>query len=334
MMANLGKEKVRVETRLNAAAECGLQLAFAGLDSINDAFHSLSVDGASPANGILAIRMNGLRIIPDPLEKGCRTGDEDQELRHVNARVFAEVLVENTRLRKEVRRLQSDLAHIGVIATEELAASLAHEVKQPIAAAVLNARVCLRWLKHDPPDLAHACEAVVRMIDDMKRIANIVDRVRALYTQERSKREPVDVNEIIREVSALLGDQASRNSVSVQAELDPKLPIIRADSVQLQQVLINLMVNGIEAMRDTAGELTVTSKSTDGQVLIGVSDLGIGLPGEGTEHIFEAFFTTKPDGTGLGLSISRTIIELHGGRLWASANAGRGATFQFTLPTR
>ena len=171
------------------------------------------------------------------------------------------------------------------------------------------------------------------MIKDATRAAEVIDRVRSLYRRDTSDRELLDINEIIREMSVLLHDKANRTSISIRTELDSGLPLITADRVQLQQVLMNLLLNGIEAMKGANGELTITSKRTnDGQLLISVSDSGIGLPiGEG-DRIFEAFFTTKEQGTGIGLSISRRIIESHGGRLWASGNTGGGATFQFTLP--
>ena len=215
----------------------------------------------------------------------------------------------------------------------ELAASLAHEVKQPIAAAIMDAKTCARWLRRDAPDVAEACAAASRMVKDATRAADILDRVGSLYRRDTPQREPVDVNEMIQEMLVLLRDKANRNSVSIRTELDSELRPITADRVQLQQVLMNLMLNGIEAMKDTSGELTVTSKETaDGELLISVSDSGIGIAPDRADRIFEAFFTTKPHGTGMGLSISRKIIELHGGRVWASANSGRGATFQFTLP--
>ena len=215
----------------------------------------------------------------------------------------------------------------------ELTASLAHEIKQPIAAALMDAKTCVRWLRRDTPDVAEGCEAALRMINDATRAAEVIDRVRSLYRRDTSDREPLDINEIIREMIILLHDKADRNSISIRTELDSGLPPITADRVQLQQVLMNLMLNGIEAMKDANGELTITSKRTnDGQLLISVSDSGIGLPiGEG-DRIFEAFFTTKEQGTGMGLSISRRIIESHGGPLWAYANSQPGATFQFTLP--
>jgi PAS domain S-box-containing protein len=238
--------------------------------------------------------------------------------------------------RERLRQVQEDLAHINRLTTiGELTASWAHEIKQPIAAAVTNARACTRWLQRDAPDIAEACEAASRMVRDAKRAADIVDRVRALYRRGTPQRGLVDVNEIIREMTALLHGAANRHSISIRTELDARLPAIAADRVQLQQVLMNLMLNGIEAMKDTRGELTVTSKRTeDGQLLISVSDLGIGIAPDQADRIFEAFFTTKLQGTGMGLSISRKVIESHGGRLWVTANAGRGATFHFTLPTQ
>jgi signal transduction histidine kinase len=236
--------------------------------------------------------------------------------------------------RQRLHELEANLAHINRVSMMgELTASLAHEIKQPIAAALMDAKTCVRWLRRDTPDIAEGCEAASRMIHDATRAAEVIDRVRSLYKRDTSDRELLDVNEIIREMIILLHDKADRNSISIRTELDSGLPRITADRVQLQQVLMNLLLNGIEAMKGANGELTITSKRTDdGQLLISVSDSGIGLPvGEG-DRIFEAFFTTKAQGTGMGLSISRRIVESHGGRLWACANAGSGATFQFTLP--
>jgi PAS domain S-box-containing protein len=235
--------------------------------------------------------------------------------------------------RERLRQLEADLALINRVSMMgELAASLAHEVKQPIASAVINAKTCLRWLRRDAPDIEEACDAAARMVNDATRVADILDRVLALYRRDSPQRELVNVNEIIREMIVLLQDKASRDSISIRTECDAGLATIPGDRVQLQQVLMNLMLNGIEAMKDTGGELTVTSKETaDGQLLISVSDSGIGITPDRADRIFEAFFTTKPQGTGMGLPISRKIIESHGGRLWASANSGRGATFQFTL---
>jgi PAS domain S-box-containing protein len=235
--------------------------------------------------------------------------------------------------RERSRQLQEDLAHMNRLATVgELTASLAHEIKQPLAAAAIQASACERWLQRDVPDVMKACEAASAMVAEVTRGSKIVDRVRALYGRGTLQRELVDVNDIIRELVALVSDTARWTSVSTRTELDVELPMTKADRVQLQQVLMNLMLNATEAMKDTGGEMAVTSKRTeDGQLLVSVSDSGIGLPTGESEHIFDAFFTTKPQGTGMGLAISRSIIEAHGGRLWACVNTGRGATFQFTL---
>jgi len=236
--------------------------------------------------------------------------------------------------RERLLQLEAELAHINRVSMMgELAASLSHEIKQPIAASVTNANTCVRWLRRDVPDITRACEAASRMVSDAIRAGEIVERVRSLYRRNTLEWELVDVNEIIKEMIALLHDKADRNSVSIRTELDARLAIVRGDRVQLQQVLMNLMLNGIEAMKETSGELTVTSKNTaHEELLVSVSDSGIGIVADQADRIFEAFFTTKSEGTGMGLSISRKIIESHGGRLWASANSGRGATFHFTVP--
>jgi PAS domain S-box-containing protein len=237
--------------------------------------------------------------------------------------------------RDRLRQLEADLAHVNRVSMMgELAGSLAHEIKQPIAAAGMNGKTCLRWLQRQPPDIGEACETVSRILKDVNRAADIIERNRSLYSRGTPKRETINVNELIQEMTVLLRDAANRHSVAIRAELDGALPPTIADPVQIQQVLMNLMLNGIEAMKDTSGELTIASKKAeDGQIQLSVSDVGIGLPGENTERIFDAFFTTKAQGTGMGLSICRRIIESHGGKLWATANSGRGASFHFTLPT-
>jgi PAS domain S-box-containing protein len=239
--------------------------------------------------------------------------------------------------RERLRQLEADLAHMNrVTMLGELASSLAHELNQPIAAAITSANACLRWLAHNPPDLERARAAVMRIENDGSRAAEIMQRLRAFYkTGAPPQRELVDLNEVAGEMLALLRNEATRHSISLRMELAPQLPRITADRVQLQQVLMNLMLNGIEAMTDRAGELTIRSESReDGLLLMSVTDTGVGLPGEKLDRIFNAFYTTKPQGTGMGLAISRSIIEAHGGRLWATANAERGATFHFTLPAR
>ena len=236
--------------------------------------------------------------------------------------------------RERSRQLEADLARINRMSMMgELAASLGHEINQPIGAAAINATACLRWLQHEPPAIEEARQTASRIVSDLARVGDIIQRNRSLYSRGTPQREPIDLNETIRQMVVLLHDAANRQSISIRTDLDAALPTTTADHVQLQQVLMNLMLNGIEAMQDESGELSVTStRAEDGQLLISVSDSGVGLPGEEPDRIFEAFFTTKPQGTGMGLSISRRIIESLGGRLWASPNTGRGATLQFTLP--
>jgi C4-dicarboxylate-specific signal transduction histidine kinase len=239
---------------------------------------------------------------------------------------------ERERLRQELARL----AHLNRVSTlGELTASLTHEINQPMGAAVTNAQACLRFLNRGEPDVPEAREAALEMVRDATRAADIIDRVRSLYRKGSSKLEVVNVNEVIREMVVMLRNEANRYSVTIRTELGEAVPQVMADRVQLQQVLMNIMLNGIEAMRDTPGELSIESQSAeDGQLMISVSDMGVGLPaGSGTE-IFNAFFTTKSQGTGLGLAITRSIVESHGGRVWAIGNTPRGATFQFTLPAR
>ena len=237
--------------------------------------------------------------------------------------------------RKRAEQLQADLAHINRVTTMgELTASLAHEIKQPIAATVMNAQACLRWLKRDQPDLDEVREAADRIVRDGNRASDIIERLRSFYKKSPPKRELVQVNEIVQEMVGLLWGEANRYAVSIRRDFAADLPTITADRVQLQQVLMNLMLNAIEAMKETGGVLTVSSQlNQDGRVLISVSDTGVGLPAEKADQIFNAFFTTKAQGSGMGLAISRSIVESHGGRLWATSNFGRGATFHFTLPT-
>ena len=237
---------------------------------------------------------------------------------------------------ERLRQVEADLAHVNRVNTMgELTASLAHEIKQPIAATVTNAEACIRLLARDEPDLPQAREAASEAIKDARRAADIIDRVRSLYQKGSSQLETVDLNQVIEEMAIVLGKEASRHRVTVRVELAPGLPNVIADRVQLQQALMNLMLNAIEAMQTTGGELKITSTLTpDGQLQVSVHDTGVGLPIEDLHHIFNAFFTTKIRGTGLGLAITRSVIQSHGGEIWATANSGPGATFQFTLPVR
>ena len=237
-----------------------------------------------------------------------------------------------------LRETQADLTRISRVNTMgELTASLAHEVNQPIAAAITDANTCLRWLTRDQPDLGEAREAASRVVKDAARASDIINRIRSLFKKGTSQRELIDINEIIRGMIVLLRNEATRYSISMRTELSEDLPQIMGDRVQLQQVLMNLMINSIEAIKDVDGtrELAIRSQQAeDEQVMVSVSDTGVGLPPQQADLIFGAFFTTKRDGTGMGLRISRSIVESHGGRLWAADNPPRGATFQLTLPSK
>ncbi len=239
---------------------------------------------------------------------------------------------------KRAEEAQAEFARVSRVTTMgELTASLAHEVNQPIAAAVTDANTCLRWLMRDQPDLEEARAAASRIVKDATRAAEIVSRVRLLFRKGIPQRELVDVNELIQGLIVLLRSEASRYSIALRTELAVDLPQLMGDSVQLQQVMMNLILNSIDAMKDVDGtrELVIKSERADNeQLMVSVSDTGTGLPPQQTDQIFNAFFTTKPDGTGMGLRISRSIVESHGGRLWASGNLPRGASFHFTLPLK
>jgi PAS domain S-box-containing protein len=240
------------------------------------------------------------------------------------------------RERERMREQLAHLAHLNRVSTMgELAASLGHEIKQPISAALTDAKTCLRWLSRDQPDVTEAQEAASRLVKDVTHATAIISRNGLLFNKGALQRELIEVNQVIQEMIALLGNEAGRHSITIHSELTNGLHKIYADRVQIQQVLMNLMLNGIEAIKHigSGGELTIKSQQDDdGQVLISVRDTGVGLRPEHKEQIFNAFFTTKSQGTGMGLAISRSIIESHGGHLWATSSAGLGATFQFTLP--
>jgi C4-dicarboxylate-specific signal transduction histidine kinase len=244
-------------------------------------------------------------------------------------------VTERKQAEEALRQAKADLAHINRVTTMgELTASLAHEIKQPIAAAVMNARTCLRWLRRDHPDVAEASEAASRIVKDVTRATDIISRLQMQFQKGPPRRELVDVNEVIREMVALLESEAKRYNILVLTELATDLPQVMGDHVQLQQVLMNLMINGIDAMKDVdrARELAIQSRRAEGeQLLVSVSDTGVGLPPQQADQIFNAFVTTKPHGTGMGLRMSRSIVESHGGRLWATDNSPHGASFHFTL---
>jgi signal transduction histidine kinase len=233
-------------------------------------------------------------------------------------------------------RAQSDLAHVSRVTTMgELTASIAHEVNQPITGVVTNAGACLRWLTNDTPDLERAIAAANRIVRDGQRAAEIISRIRRIFVKGSPQREPVDVNQLLHETAELLRSEVIHYGISIRTDLATDVPEALADRVQVQQVLVNLIMNGVDAMRDITGprELVVSSRRSDDEhVLVSVSDTGVGLPPEQADQLFDAFFTTKPQGTGMGLSISRSIVDAHEGQLWAAPNQPRGATFLFTLP--
>jgi len=260
-----------------------------------------------------------------------------EELQRTNEALQAES-AERKRAEEKLQQSQADLARVSrVTSMGELTASLAHEVNQPIAAAVTNANTCLRWLTRDSPDLEEARAAAMRIVKDGTRAAEIITRVRLLFQKGAPQRELVDLNEVIREMILLLRSETLRYNIHVEADLALDLPEILADRVQLQQVMMNLMLNSIDAMRNVDGprELIIKSGRSDSEhLLLSISDTGVGLPPDQSDQIFNAFFTTKSHGTGMGLSISRSIVESHGGRLWFADNPPRGASFFLALPVR
>ena len=245
-------------------------------------------------------------------------------------------VTERQRAAAALHQAQDDLARINRVTTMgEIAASLAHEIRQPISGAITNASVCLRYLGRDKPDLDEVRAAATRIVRDSQRAADIIERIRSQFEKSSVNQETVDVSEMIRETIVLLHGEAVRHSISVRTELAADLLQVVGDHVQLQQVAMNLIVNSIEAMKDVDGprEMVIKAQRAESeQILVSVSDTGIGLPPQFAEQIFDPFFTTKPHGTGMGLRISRSIVESHGGRLWADGSPGRGATFHLSLP--
>jgi C4-dicarboxylate-specific signal transduction histidine kinase len=236
-----------------------------------------------------------------------------------------------------LRSAQAELAHANRVATMgQLTASIAHEVNQPITAAVTNAEAALRWLAAQPPDLVEVREALDRIVEDGARASNVIGGIRALIKKVPPRQACLDINEAIREVIALTRGEAAKTGVSVQTDLADGLPLTYGDRVQLQQVILNLIINAIEAMSGVAETsralLISTGQAEPGGVLVAVRDSGPGLDPASLEHLFNAFYTTKSGGMGMGLAICRSIIEAHDGQLCVSANEPRGAVFQFTLP--
>jgi PAS domain S-box-containing protein len=237
--------------------------------------------------------------------------------------------------REKLRQLEADLAHTNrVNMMGELAAALAHEIKQPIAASITSSNALTRWLAHDPPDLERARAAASRIEEDANRAADVINSLQSFYKRGTPvKRQIVDVKKIVEEMAVLLETEASRYTITIRTQTEEDTPKLLVDRVQLQQIFMNLMLNAIEAMKDTGGELTVKSRlNPEGWLLVSISDTGVGLPEGWTEEIFDLFHSTKPQGTGMGLTITRSIVESYGGRVWATSNQGSGATFHVTLP--
>ena len=238
----------------------------------------------------------------------------------------------------ELLKTQGELAHLSqVLSMGELTASIAHEINQPLTAVVTHGHACIEWLSASPPNLEKTRQTVERIIQDGTRAGAVLSRIRALFKKEAPAKDWLDINEVIHELTTFLRDEALRRRIAIRTDLVPGLPKIKADRVQLQQVVLNLMMNGMDAMAETADrprELLISARAEGAEVVVRVVDSGIGLDAETAEKIFNPFFTTKPHGIGLGLSISRSIVEGHEGRLWASPRGSGGAIFQFTLPVR
>jgi len=249
----------------------------------------------------------------------------------------ATIALESTRRERQYREMQSELAHANRVATMgQLTASIAHEIKQPIAAASTNAGAALRFLERSPPDVAEVRAALTRILNETGRTNDVVDRIGSLIKKAPRRKEVVDLNAAILEVTALTRSEAVKTGVTVGTQLAGELPRIQCDRVQLQQVMLNLIVNAIQSMsgvEDGNRELHISTVSIEPEgVCVAVRDTGHGLRPESLPRLFEPFYTTKPDGMGMGLSICRSIIEAHGGRLWATRCEPRGALFQFTIP--
>ncbi|MEK6303361.1 MAG: PAS domain S-box protein [Acidobacteriota bacterium] len=275
---------------------------------------------------------DGRKIIVESRHVLTRDTDDRWLVLETNRDVTERKLAEDA-----LHKAQAELAHVNRVATlGEMTASIAHEVNQPLAAVVTNANACIRWLAHQPPNLAEARQAVGRIIREGNRASDVIGRIRALVRKTPPRKDWFNINEIILEVIALTRSEVHRNRVSLKPQLSDGLPLVLADRIQLQQVILNLIMNGLEAMSgvvDRSRELQVSSGMNDSAgVLVSVLDSGKGLDPGSLDHLFDAFFTTKPEGMGMGLAISHSIILAHGGLLWASPNSPWGAVFQFTLP--
>jgi signal transduction histidine kinase len=261
------------------------------------------------------------------------TRDEHGRLEYIGA---VQDVTERRRAQEELDRARSELTRVArVTSLGTLAASIAHEVNQPLSGIVTNASTCLRMLASDPPNLDGARETARRTIRDGHRASEVVNRLRGLFTRKEAAAESVDLNAATSEVIALTASELRQAGVVVREELADGLPSVTGDRVQLQQVILNLLLNAVDAMSrvdNRPRELVVRTARDEGAVCVSVQDSGVGFPPEDRERLFEAFYTTKPQGMGIGLSVSRSVIERHSGRLWAVPNEGPGATFSFSVP--
>jgi C4-dicarboxylate-specific signal transduction histidine kinase len=275
-----------------------------------------------------------LRHARDELE--AKVGERTTELRKANQRLQSEIAERET-AEEGLIRVQAEIARIARITTMgELAASIAHELNQPLGSIVVSGDACLRWLNGSPPNLEEMRQAVQAIIRDGTRASSVLVRIRGLLSRGERFRERSDINDIIREVIALSEGEVRRSGATLRTEMVENLTPVVVDRVLLQQVILNLMMNGVEAMRAVSDRVRVlgiqTEEQPSGSVVVLVQDSGVGLDPKDSSKIFDPFYTTKAEGIGMGLTISRSIIEAHGGRLWAVANEGPGSTFCFTLP--
>ncbi len=277
---------------------------------------------------------DSLRRARDELE--VRVGERTAELKRANEALLHQ-MAEQRRTEETLQVTRTELARVVRITTiGELTASIAHEVNQPLAAVVANADACVAWLGLENPNLVEARAAAERATRGATRASEVIVRIRSLINKQTPEKAPVQINEIIEEIAALVEGQASTNDVSLVLELAPHLPVVLGDRIQLQQVLLNLVMNGIEAMSgvtDRPRQLRIRSQLQGPDVHVSIHDTGVGVNAEVMARLFEPFFTTRSQGMGMGLPISRSIIEAHGGRLWGESTVNRGSVFQFTLPS-
>ena len=300
------------------------------LDVDDQAFAELKATGTVQPKEKEYFRKDGSRV-PVLIARAIFEWNRDEGV------AFVLDLTERKHVEGALRDAQANLAHVVRVTTlGGLAASIAHEVNQPLAAVLANAEACLLWLDRETPNLDAARRSVEWIIKDGNRAADVIRRVRELLKKSDAQKAPLDINDVVNDVIALVQRELLSHQVSPRLELAPAQPVVLADRVQLQQVFINLVINGIEAMQavtDRPHELTIrTHRNEAHQVLVTVKDCGVGISPEDTDRLFNAFFTTKSSGMGMGLSICRSIIESHGGRVWAEPNLPRGAIFHFTLP--